>query len=122
MVANVFVLDADPQERKWIESALAPISHGVVFLEDELELLAHVGCRGEVCLIAFADRDEVRALDLIRKLRRAGSRLPVVVLGHHSAFRTAVDIARLEGTNFLERPVSVRELRVAVRRACEAAE
>jgi DNA-binding NtrC family response regulator len=44
--------------------------------------------------------------------------LPVIVLGSHHAFRTAVDIARLEATDFLERPVSVRQLRAAVRRAC----
>ena len=122
MVATVYVVDADPQERKWIESALAPVSHAVVFVEDELELLDHARFRGEVCLIAFADRDELRALELIRKLRRSGSPLPVIVLGPHSAFRAAVEIARLEATDFLERPVSVRELRVAVRRALEVAE
>jgi FixJ family two-component response regulator len=46
--------------------------------------------------------------------------LPAIVLGPHSAFRTAVDIARLDATDFLERPVSESELRRAVRRACGA--
>ena len=41
----------------------------------------------------------------------------MIVLGPHSAFRTAVDIARLTRTDFLERPVSVRQLRAALRRA-----
>jgi len=44
--------------------------------------------------------------------------LPVIALGPHTAFREAVDIARLEGTDFLERPVTARQLRAAVRRAC----
>jgi DNA-binding NtrC family response regulator len=45
----------------------------------------------------------------------------VIVLGSHRAFRTAVNIARLEATDFLERPVSARQLRAAVRRACSGA-
>jgi FixJ family two-component response regulator len=46
--------------------------------------------------------------------------LPVIVLGSHGAFRTAVDIARFAATDFLERPVSARQLRAAVCRACPA--
>jgi len=70
------------------------------------------------CLILTADKDETATLHLIREIRRLGNDIPVVVLGPHSAFRIAVEIARLEATDFLERPVSVRQLRSAVRRAC----
>jgi FixJ family two-component response regulator len=54
---------------------------------------------------------------MVRELRAAGATMPVIVLGPYSAFRTAVSIARIEATDFLERPVSVRQLRAAVRRA-----
>ncbi|HTO46104.1 MAG TPA: hypothetical protein VML91_00495 [Burkholderiales bacterium] len=118
MAPTVYVVDAEPEERKWIESVLAPAAACVVFLDDGAALLAHVPPPQEACLIAFADRDRDVALDLIRGLRRGGSELPVIVLGPLSAFRTAVDIARLEATDFLERPVSERELQRAVRRAC----
>lgn len=121
MAATVFVVDPDQEERKWIESVLAPVAMSIVFLDDCAGLVAHEPLPGEACLIAFADRDEAVALALVRELRRGGSKLPVIVLGPLSALRTAVDIARLEATDFLERPVSERELRRAVRRACGAA-
>ena len=57
-------------------------------------------------------------LKLVRELRDRGATLPVIVLGPYSAFRTAVEIARLEATDFLERPVSARQLRTAVSKAC----
>jgi two-component system, LuxR family, response regulator FixJ len=120
MAPTVYVVDSDPEERKWIESVLAPAAASVVFLDDRAALLAHMPLPGEACLIAFADRDGAVALDLVRELRRGGSKLPVIVFGPLSAFRTAVDIARLEATDFLERPVSERELQRAVRRACGA--
>ena len=64
----------------------------------------------------------VVALELVRSLRRHGQALPVVVLGPHSAFRTAVDVARLDGTDFLERPVSAQRLRAALHKVTAVAE
>lgn len=62
------------------------------------------------------------ALELVRRLRRHGQALPVVVIGPHSAFRTAVDVARLNGTDFLERPVSAQRLRAALRKVTAVTE
>jgi len=122
MAATVFVVDPDPEERKWIEWVLAPVAASVVFLDNGAALAVHAPLPGEACLIAFADRDEAVALALLREFRRTGSKLPAIVLGPLSAFRTAVDIARLEATDFLERPVSARQLRAAVSKACKGSE
>jgi len=120
MPITVYVIDPDPDERTWIQSALAPIVDAVVVLDDGAALLARPpACEG-ACLVASAEPDAPATLELVRKLRGRGATLPVIVLGPHSAFRTAVDIARLEATDFLERPVSVRQLRAAVRRVCPA--
>ena len=59
---------------------------------------------------------------LVRDLRSLGTLTPVIVLGSHTAFRTAVEIARFPATDFLERPVSAHQLRAAVLRACSAAQ
>ena len=57
----------------------------------------------------------------MRKLRCHGEFLPVVMIGTQSAFRTAVDVARLAGTDFLQRPISAQRLRAALRRMAGAA-
>ena len=120
MPITVYVIDPDPDERTWIQSALAPIVDAVVVLDDGAALLAHSLSGGEdACLVASAEPDNTATLELVRELRDRGATLPVIVLGPHSAFRTAVDIARLEATDFLERPVSARQLRAAVSKACK---
>lgn len=119
MPVTVYVIDPDPDERTWIESALAPSGHAVVVLDDRAALLARLPVPEGACLIAAAEPDETAILQLVRELRDRGAKLPVIVLGPHSAFRTAVDIARLEATDFLERPVSARQLRAAVDKACK---
>lgn len=118
MPTHVYVVVADSHDRAWIESALVGWVDSVVFLDDVDGLLAKPPRGPGHCLIASADEDQAATLRLVRELRNSGANVPVIVLGPHTAFRTAVDIARLDATDFLERPVSVRQLRAAVRRAC----
>jgi DNA-binding NtrC family response regulator len=118
MATTIYVIEPDPDERTWIQSALAPIADAVAFIEDGATLLARLPIGEDACLVTSAEADGASALKLVRELRARGAMIPVIVLGPHSAFRTAVDIARLPATDFLERPVSVRQVRAAVRRAC----
>ena len=96
------------------------LSVALVFLDDGAALLARLPAQRGDCLLCGADADASAALELVRGLRGRGEPLPVVVIGPHSAFRAAVDVARLAGTDFLERPVSAPRLHGALRRACGA--
>ena len=116
MSTTVYVLGFKQDERAWIESALGRIVDAVEFVDSGEAFLDRPPSGPGPCLLASADVDGAATLRLVRALRHRGVAMPVIVLGPHSAFRTAVDIARLEATDFLERPVSVRELRAAVRR------
>ena len=116
MTTTIYVVDPDPDERKWIEAALAP-GVQLVFFDDATAFLASQPICEDACLITAAEACGAQALELVRELRRRGESLPVIALGSHTAFRTAVDIARLEGTDFLEHPITARQLRAAVRKA-----
>lgn len=117
MPTVAYAVIADPHDRAWIESTLAP-SIGLVFVDDGPDLLARMPRGPGHCLIISGDQDGTAALRLVRDLRNSANTLPVIVLGPHTAFRTAVALARFDATDFLERPVSVRQLRASVRRAC----
>jgi FixJ family two-component response regulator len=122
MPSTVYVIEPDPNERSWIRSALASNVDAVVFLDDCAALLASPRPASErACLIASAEPDQAATLKLVRDLRSSGATLPVIVLGPHTAFRMAIEIARLPATDFLERPVTIRQLRAAVRKALDAA-
>ena len=118
MPTTVYVVAAPQADRRWIEPALARATGtDTVFLDDEAPLLANPPS-GRCCVIALADANGLATLALVRELRRLGTLLPVIVLGPHTAFRTAVEIARFPATDFLERPVSAHQLRATVLRAC----
>jgi DNA-binding NtrC family response regulator len=120
MRPTAYVVDPDPQERKWIEATLSPSVEAVRRLDNAEALLAVLGVREETCLIVSVEPNEAAALELVRELRLSGSEIPVIVVGSGTAFRTATEIARLEFTDFLERPLTAHKLRAAVEGACTA--
>ena len=119
MGTTVYVIDPDPVERKWIESALSRSVDAVVCLDSVDLLLVDPPAGSSACLITSVEPGELGGLEGLLALRRRGVKLPVIAVGPHTAFRMAVDIARMEATDFLERPISDRDLRAAVRRACK---
>ena len=120
MPATVLVINPDDADRRWIVSSLASTAYVPEFFADEAALFARLPAEAPACLVAFAEPDADAALVLVRELRRRAPTLPVIVLGPHSAFRMAVNVARLPATDFLERPVSSRQLRMAVAKALKS--
>ena len=120
MPATVLVINPDDADRRWIVSSLASTAYVAEFFADEAALFARLPAEAPACLVAFAEPDADAALVLVRELRRRAPTLPVIVLGPHSAFRMAVNVARLPATDFLERPVSSRQLRMAVAKALKS--
>lgn len=120
MKTTAYVIDPDPDEREWIEAFLSPDVEVVCGLDSAEALLAALGVRDGVCLIVSLDPDEAVALELVAELRLSGSEIPVIVVGPGTAFRAATEIARLEFTDFLQRPLTAHKLRAAVERLCDA--
>ena len=115
MGRTVYVLLSDAKEREWVKATLPKKMGQVVSLDDIGELPSDAPS-GNACLIVSAEPIEDGAVKLINELRDHGSAIAVIALGSHAVFRVAVDIARMDGTDFLERPVSDRELLQAVQR------
>lgn len=120
MGSTAYLVDPDPDERKQIQTILSPTVEVVHGLDDAEALLAVLTGREGACLIVSVEPNEAAALELVRELRLLGSNIPVIAVGSETAFRTATAIARLECTDFLERPLIAHELRAAVGRACRA--
>jgi FixJ family two-component response regulator len=111
MGRTVYVLLPDAREREWIKATLAKQAARVVLLDDIGQLSS-----GNACLIVSAEPLEDCAVQLIADLRDQGNSIAVIALGSHAVFRTAIDIARMDATDFLERPLSERELLQALQR------
>ena len=75
----------------------------------------------EACVVVGLRDGGAAAVDRVTAWRDLGLAVPVIALGPGGALRTAVDLARLLRTDFLEGPVSVGRLCAAMRRVCARA-
>lgn len=118
MTRTAYVLLADARQRTRIDAALVHCVDRVVQLDGIDALPARAADNEQDCLIVSAESAEPDVVKTIGALRDRGNTIAVIALGSHAAFRQAVDIARFDGTDVLESPVTDRELRRAVRRMC----
>lgn len=114
----VYIVDPDAEERKWLESALAPGFESVRSLDDAGALPEAMGISEGACLVLAVEPDEAMAVETVRRLRESGNMIPVVAVGPGTSFQTATRIARFDFTDFLDRPLRPGRLRTALRRAC----
>jgi DNA-binding NtrC family response regulator len=121
MFDTVYVIEGDAAERRWLESALAGTARRLVFLDGAAALQGRLPAAAGDCLLCSTEPDADAALELVRALRARGEALPVVMTGPYSAFRTAVDLARLAVTDFVETPLSAQRLRQALQRVVRPA-
>ena len=122
MPITVYVIDPDPDERTWIESALAPSVEAVVVLDDGAALLAHLPAGEGACLIATAEPDETATLELVRELRdslhQAKGMLGVVRVprrSRHPISLPSMPRSRAWAQRRREDPVAIAALQTAVR-------
>ncbi|MFL5385731.1 MAG: response regulator [Longimicrobiaceae bacterium] len=98
-------VDADLAERLVMEAAGRGMRARIVAGVAEARALAAGEHPAAVLLDLSADR-EGRGLDLIADLAARTPRIPVVVVSAHDSFTDRVDVARMGGLGFLQKPVS----------------
>ncbi len=101
---SVGVIDSDPVGRDGIRDLLRPVGVAVVPYESaEAYLLAGAGHQ-HACLIVDLLLPGMSGLELLRRLRRLGNNVPIILLADESDVPTAVAAMREGATDFIERP------------------
>jgi FixJ family two-component response regulator len=113
----IYIVDPDASEQERLESALTPTFGHVKAFNDVESFLAQCGSTQEGCLITISVLPEMSVLEFIDRLKREGIRLPVIVLGEDSKMPLTVNVMRAGAADFIERPLTDRRLREAVRKA-----
>jgi FixJ family two-component response regulator len=117
MHETVHIVDPEAHERARLATALAGEPLCVRTYASAKQFLEQVGETSSGCVLATADLPGPGVRALIDVIRDRGLSLAVIVVGDVSDFAAAVDMVRAGAIDFLERPVSDRRLRSAVREA-----
>ncbi|MCR4412132.1 MAG: response regulator [Thermoguttaceae bacterium] len=107
---TIFVVDDDPLARHSLAAILAPLGvpiEGFPSGEDFLSRAhpSHIGCAVvDLCL------GEIDGMEVLRRLRRAGCDIPVILLSGCWSVRAAVDAMEQGAFRVLEKPCCADEL------------
>jgi DNA-binding NtrC family response regulator len=121
MAARVLIADDDAQQRRYISAVLTAAGHAVVAADggrEALEKLTGEGGGARVDLVLLdLHMPDIDGLEVIRRLRAAQLRTPVLVLTADGSVNRAVEAMRAGATDFLIKPVGPERLDVSIRNA-----
>jgi FixJ family two-component response regulator len=113
----VFLVDATPAERSQIECALANEHVCLEFYDSAESFLDQATARLSGCVLVPSDLSGMGVRALINEIFLRDLPLAVIIICDKPDLATAVELVRAGATDFLECPISDRELRSVVRRA-----
>lgn len=113
-VPHILVVDDEPSVREALTAALdgAYVVHGAVTGDEACAVLR---THPIAAIILDAILEDEHGLDLIGRLRTL-SRAPILILTGHGTEELAIQALRAKASDYLKKPVSVRELRAALDR------
>ncbi|SDR63845.1 two-component system, NtrC family, nitrogen regulation response regulator NtrX/two-component system, chemotaxis family, CheB/CheR fusion protein [Rhizobiales bacterium GAS113] len=114
---TVYIIDPIPAERSQIIDALASEPVIVERYESAEQFLSQASAMTTGCVLVPVDLPGMGVRELIKEILRRDLALAVVVIGRDPDLTTAVELVRAGASDFLERPLSDRRLRSAVRQA-----
>jgi two-component system, LuxR family, response regulator FixJ len=102
--ARVFVIDDDAAMRDSLEFLLGTAGFAVTPFDSAVQFLDALPHLGFGCLVTDIRMPEVDGIELLKRLKTASIKLPVVVMTGHGDVPLAVEAMKLGAIDFLEKP------------------
>ncbi|WP_457107410.1 response regulator FixJ [Methylobacterium sp. P5_C11] len=115
----VHVVDDDPAMRDSVGFLLGTDGFAVELYEAGADLLDRLGKPASGCVLTDIRMPGIDGLELLRRLRAAGHKIPVVMMTGHGDVPLAVAAMKLGACDFIEKPFDDAALLQAVRSALE---
>jgi len=114
---RVLVVDDEPAIRRFLRTSLSAQGHQVEEAEDGAPALDAVQRNATDMLILDLGLPQLDGFEVIRRLRGAGSSLPIIVLSSRTDERGKVEALDLGADDYLTKPFGVDELHARIRTA-----
>jgi two-component system response regulator MprA len=112
---RILVVDDDRAVRDALRRALALAGYEVELASDGREALERVADRVPDALVLDVGMPEVDGLEVCRRLRRAGDRVPILIVTARDAVADRVDGLDAGADDYLVKPFDVDELKARLR-------
>jgi two-component system response regulator AtoC len=117
---NILLADDEPDVRKSLSNFLSKLGHDVVCAENGIEGLKEFHSRNFDLIITDIRMPSMDGLELMRRIKDIErSSIDVIVITGHGDMDNAVKALKYGAFDYLQKPVNVRELAIAIDRSAE---
>ena len=103
--ATVYLLEQDAGITDTVRSLCTEKSLALETFQSASDLLVAMASGQPACVIAANDQPAGQAFALLEKLEPADTKIPVIILGHHSDVTSAVAAIKGGAIDYIEKPV-----------------
>jgi two-component system KDP operon response regulator KdpE len=113
----ILVVDDEPPIRRLLRTSLGAEGFEVLEAENGEKALAVIGSARPEIVILDLGLPDLDGLDVIRKMRESGSKLPVIVLSSRGDEKGKVQALNLGADDYVTKPFGIAELVARIRTA-----
>jgi DNA-binding NtrC family response regulator len=117
--SRVLVVDDDPASQRLLEVRVRAIGCQVSIASDGQEGLAAMQQQAPAVILLDLEMPRMDGMELLRKLRRDGVDIPIIVITAHGSIERAVEAMKEGAYDFLPKPFDPNHLEIVVRKALE---
>jgi two-component system, OmpR family, KDP operon response regulator KdpE len=114
---RVLVIDDEPPIRRLLRTSLGAEGFEVLEAESAEKALAVIGAAKPDIAILDLGLPDLDGLDIIRKVRADGSKMPIIVLSSRAGERGKVEALDLGADDYVTKPFGIAELVARIRTA-----
>lgn len=113
----ILVVDDEPAIRRLLRTSLSAEGFEVIEAENAEKALATIGCQKPEIIILDLGLPDLDGLDVIRKVRAGGSKMPIIVLSSRGDEKGKVQALELGADDYVTKPFGIAELVARMRTA-----
>jgi two-component system response regulator FixJ len=120
--AKVYVIDDDAGMRDSLQFLLESSGFGVTLFESAQNFLDALPGLAFGCVVSDVRMPGMDGIELLKHMKAAGSRLPILIMTGHGDVPLAVEAMKLGAVDFLEKPFEDERLTTMIESAIRQAE
>ena len=107
---SILVVEDDPSIRRLLKASLTAQGYQILEAGNGVDALAAIGRENPEAVLLDLDLRDVDGLEVIRRVRAGGSRVPIIVLTDRSKLRAKIKAFETGADDYLAKPFGIEEL------------
>ena len=119
LAPRILVIDDEEHMRWALEKAMKQEGYGVITAAGGREGLEALHREGASLVILDLKMPDLDGLEVLKRIREAYPRLPVIMITAHGTIQTAIEAMKIGAADYITKPFDLDELKIVIRKTLQ---